>query len=441
MKNLQKYPKYKNSGVEWIGEIPENWEVRKLKYLIKEHSGNGFPINKQGITNESIPFLKVSDLNRDGIFIKESTNYVSEATIKAMKWNLIPINSIITAKIGEALRKNHRKITRIPSVIDNNCIALEPIGIDVKFNYYLHKIIDFDWFSNAGAVPSISVINYKNFKIAYPPKQEQEQIASYLDKKTAQIDKAIKQKENLIELLKERKHILINDTITKGLDKNVKLKDSGVEWIGEIPEHWEVRRLASLGTFLKGGGIKRDDLVETGLPAILYGDIYTKYNYHTANTENFISKETAQKSVKIFKNYILFTGSGETKEEIGKCIVYKGKSAYVGGDIIIFKQNKANSKFLSYALNNYSSIVQKMIMAKGEIIVHIYGSSLKKLKIVYPPRQEQEQIALYLDKKTVQIDKAINLQKDYIAKLKEYKTTLIDSVVTGKVRMCRWAKF
>lgn len=214
------------------------------------------------------------------------------------------------------------------------------------------------------------------------------------------------------------------------LEKYSSYKDSGVDWLGEIPEHWEVRRLASLGSFSKGGGISRDKLVENGLPAILYGDIYTKYNYQTVETKNFISMETSLKAIKIIENDILLTGSGETKEDIGKCIVFKGNEAFAGGDIIIFKQSESNSTFLSYSLNSSYSIMQKMIMAKGEIIVHIYGSALKELLLSLPPREEQTKIASFLDEKVAQIDEVISQKEKLIEFLKERKQIVINDAVT-----------
>ncbi len=214
------------------------------------------------------------------------------------------------------------------------------------------------------------------------------------------------------------------------LEKYLDYKDSGVDGFGQIPEEWEVRRLASLGRFSKGGGISRDKLAEDGLPAILYGDIYTKYDISTTKTKNFISKETALNAIKIIQNDILLTGSGETKEDIGKCIVFKGREAYAGGDIIIFKQNNFDSSFLSYSLNSSYSIMQKMIMAKGEIIVHIYGSALKELKITLPPKQEQIKIASFLDSKTEQLDKAIKQKEQLIELLKERRQILINDAVT-----------
>ena len=204
----------KDSGVEWIGQVPEHWEVVSVKRVIKEHSGNGFPIDLQG-NNGSIPFLKVSDFseNQDKYIFKWN-NSVTNKVIKQKKWNIVPKNSIVTAKIGEALRKNHRKILSIDSIIDNNCLGIEIKKADVLFGYYLHCALDFDLFTNPGAIPSLAMDKYRNQKIALPPFQEQQQITDYLDAQTAKIDQAIALKTAHIEKLKEYKSVLINDVVT-----------------------------------------------------------------------------------------------------------------------------------------------------------------------------------------------------------------------------------
>lgn len=204
----------KDSGVEWIGQVPEHWEVVSMKRVIKEHSGNGFPIDLQG-NNGSIPFLKVSDFseNQDKYIFKWN-NSVTNKVIKQKKWNIVPKNSIVTAKIGEALRKNHRKILSIDSIIDNNCLGIEIKKADVLFGYYLHCALDFDLFTNPGTIPSLAMDKYRNQKIALPPFQEQQQITDYLDKQTAKIDQAIALKTAHIEKLKEYKSVLINDVVT-----------------------------------------------------------------------------------------------------------------------------------------------------------------------------------------------------------------------------------
>ncbi|CBY85844.1 restriction endonuclease subunit S [Haemophilus influenzae] len=204
----------KDSGVEWIGQVPEHWEVVSMKRVVKEHSGNGFPIDLQG-NNGNIPFLKVSNFseNQDKYIFKWN-NSVTNKVIKQKKWNIVPKNSIVTAKIGEALRKNHRKILSIDSIIDNNCLGIEIKKADVLFGYYLHCALDFDLFTNPGTIPSLAMDKYRNQKIVLPPFQEQQEIADYLEQQTAKIDQAIALKTAHIEKLKEYKSVLINDVVT-----------------------------------------------------------------------------------------------------------------------------------------------------------------------------------------------------------------------------------
>lgn len=204
----------KDSGMKWIGQVPEHWEVVSMKRVVKEHSGNGFPIDLQG-NNGNIPFLKVSDFseNQDKYIFKWN-NSVTNKLIKQKKWNIVPKNSIVTAKIGEALRKNHRKILSIDSIIDNNCLGIEIKKADVLFGYYLHCALDFDLFTNPGAIPSLAMDKYRNQKIVLPPFQEQQEIADYLEQQIAKIDQAIALKTAHIEKLKEYKSVLINDVVT-----------------------------------------------------------------------------------------------------------------------------------------------------------------------------------------------------------------------------------
>jgi len=213
-------------------------------------------------------------------------------------------------------------------------------------------------------------------------------------------------------------------------------KDSGVEWLGEIPEGWEVKRLASIGKFSKGGGFSKSDLTETGFSAILYGDIYTKYEFKIKIPVRFISPQTAKKSIEIKKGDLLFTGSGETKEDIGKCVVldFEGE-VYAGGDVIVFKQYLNDNSFLSYYLNSQIVKDEKAKTAKGEIIVHTYGSKLKEIYVCLPSFYEQTAIAAFLDDKTAKIDRVIAQKQQMIDLLKERKQIIIQNAVTGKCSM------
>lgn len=213
-RGLDKTAPMKDSGVEWIGEVPEHWKIKRIKDIFQEKNGNGFPHDEQGNLQGYIPFYKVSDINGHDCFVYESKNYVSEETIKNYKWNLIPKNTIITAKIGEALKKNHRKIATTNCLIDNNCLGLFSSSMNIKFAYYLLKIIDFNRFTNTGAVPSVSTSDMRNFLISLPEFLEQQAIANYLDEKTAHIDRIIETINAQIEKLKELRKTLINDVVT-----------------------------------------------------------------------------------------------------------------------------------------------------------------------------------------------------------------------------------
>ena len=212
-KGLNPAAPMKNSGVEWLGDVPAHWEMKAIKRVVKEHAGNGFPIELQG-NNGDVPFLKVSDLNKGGKLLEDFANSVTRNIIYEMKWNIVPKFSLVTAKIGEALKKNHRKIISQDSIIDNNCIAFECLGINLDYHYYLSLIIDFDWFENGGTVPSLSVQKYKNQKICIPSLEEQAAIADYLDQETTKIDRLCETVNQTIGRLKEYRTALITQAVT-----------------------------------------------------------------------------------------------------------------------------------------------------------------------------------------------------------------------------------
>lgn len=425
MAKFKRYDSYKNSGVEWLGQIPSHWEMVRL--------GSKFIERKEKVSDKDFKPLSVT---KTGVVpqLDNAAKTDDGDNRKLVRKDDFVINSRSDRKGSSGLSKFEGSVSLIN-------IVLKPLDINLEYSNFMLKCNGFieEFYRNGhGIVADLWTTRFwdmKSIMLPIPPKDEQEKIASYLDEKIAKIDASISGKEKFIELLKEQKQIIINDAVTKGLNKNAKFKNSGVEWLGQIPSHWEVVRLGSLGIFSKGNGISRNELVADGIPAILYGDIYTKYNYQAIEIKNFISTETSLKAVKISENDILLTGSGETKDDIGKCVVFKGKEAFAGGDIIIFKQDKNNSTFLAYSLNSSYSIMQKTIMAKGEIIVHIYSSMLKELLLPLPPKSEQEKIVEYIENKISKIDKLLNLEQECIKSLKEYKASLIDSVVTGKVRV------
>lgn len=211
-KGLDKNVEMKDSGIEWIGEIPKHWEIDRVKYHFKIISGSGFPIEKQGKEAGDYPVCKASDIANANVILNSAANYLDKNQI--VGYNIVPKNSIIMPKIGEAMKKNNRAIVECDVLIDNNCQGLFPIFVDFKFAYYLFKIIDMNWFDNSGTIPSINNTRLVNSSMPYPPKKEQEQIVAYLDKKSTTIDEAIAAKQKQLEILEEYKKSLIYEYVT-----------------------------------------------------------------------------------------------------------------------------------------------------------------------------------------------------------------------------------
>ena len=431
MNRFPKYDKYKDSGVEWLGEIPEHWEVLSNKYLFK--------LKKNQVGKNSNKYTLLS-LTLNGIIKRDMVNPQGKFPAEFNTYQDVKKGDFIFCLFDVEETPRTLGLSEFDGMITGAYTVLQSFhGFDKKFLYYFYLNLDTDKRMKpiyTGLRNTISKDNFFSFKSFIPPKLEQTAISNFLDRKTSIIDHAICIKEKQIELLKERRQILIHKAVTRGLDPNVKMKDSGVEWIGEIPEHWEVKRLAAFGKFSKGGGFSKNDLKENGEPAIIYGDIYTQYDICIKNAVRFISEDTASKSVIIKKNYLLFTGSGETKEDIGKCVVYLNENiAYAGGDVILFKQSINDSIYLSYVLNTNGIKFENARSSKGEIIVHIYSSSLKNNYIPIPPIDEQETIVNYIELLSNKIRTTISFKENEIERLKEYKTTLIDSAVTGKIKL------
>ena len=205
----------KDSGIDWIGDIPEHWKVSKLKYLFKTVSGNGFNIDLQGEESGDYPFCKASDISIANKDLNKAQNYVTEQVARLNRYNIIPQGSIIFAKIGEAMKKNNRAICRCACCIDNNCQALIPLSvINDIYSYYLLKCVDMQWFDNAGTIPCISIRKLMNSSIVFPSLLEQKAIVTFLDKKCKEIEEVIADKQLQIETLESYKKSLIYEYVT-----------------------------------------------------------------------------------------------------------------------------------------------------------------------------------------------------------------------------------
>jgi type I restriction enzyme S subunit len=426
---MTKYQSYKSSGVEWIGEIPENWSTKRLSYSFGIKKGK-IPNNLvDEFSDDTLPYLSMDVLrgNIPNEFSDDSNVVVVEEGDLGILWD--------GSNSGEIIKINRNGIlsstVSLLSIIDKD--------LDKDFGYYLLKIYENHFRKNTigMGIPHVNGNYIRETKLIFPPFKVQRQIVQFLDEKTELIDKLISTKERKIILLKEQRISLINQVVTKGLNPYVKMKESGFDLVGDIPEGWNMYRVSNLGTFFKGSGIKKDEVKEEGIPCIRYGEIYTKYDRIVYKPNSFIDFETSLNSVEIKKGDLLFTGSGETLVDIGKSLLYYGEeNIFVGGDIIVMRIKTGISPvYLSYLMNTSFIQFQKSQLGRGEIIVHIYSKNIKEIRTPLPPIDEQNQIVEYLDLKTKEIDDMVSLELKKIDLLKEYRKSLISEVVTGKIKV------
>jgi type I restriction enzyme S subunit len=437
MSRYKRYERYKDSGVEWIGEIPEHWNNKKISWIFNIiGSGTTPSTSNLEYYDGDVPWVNTGDLN-DG-YLYETSKMITDLALKDYSTlKFYPIDTLLIAMYGATIGK--LSITKIIATTNQACCALaQPKNVNIKFIFY--------WFlanrnhiiamAYGGGQPNISQNLIKSLRINLPEKHEQNAIVNFLDQKTAVIDGLIADKEKLIELLQEKRQAIITEAVTKGLNPNVRLKDSGIEWIGEIPEHWGVSKI-KFTTYVKGRigwqGLRADEFIDEG-PYLVTG---TDFVDGLVNWDScyHISMERYNEAppIQLRENDLLITKDGT----IGKVAIVKNKPKYAILNSGIFVTRPKNSAYLTefmYWILN-SQVFNKFIqyMSLGSTIVHLYQQTFENFSFPITNLNEQKTIAHFLDRKVAEIDGLISDIKLQIQKLKEYRQSLISEAVTGKI--------
>jgi type I restriction enzyme, S subunit len=409
MVNMPTYEAYKDSGVEWLGEIPAHWQVKALKHIAFMKSGE--TISPDQLTEDGFPVFGGNGFRG---YTKTFTNegcFVLIGRQGALCGN-------VNYAEGQFFASEH-------------AIVVYPLN---KENYFWLgesiRLADLNRFSQSAAQPGIAVNVIKNVLFPYPPLPEQTAIADFLDRKTAQIDQAVAIKEQQISLLKERKQILIQNAVTRGLDPNVPMRDSGVKWIGEIPAHWILKRLK----YVLDERNERSKMGEEPLfmvsqthGLVVRSEFHEKAEVAQSNVDNKI----------VYKNDLVFN---KLKAHLG--VFFKSNIDFKGlvsPDYAVYQSNGLidDLKYLEHLFRHPAYIGQFIIRATGivEGLIRLYTGDLFQISIPVPPKQEQKAILDHIETQSAKIDQAIAIQQQQIDKLKEFKSTLINSAVTGKIRV------
>ena len=427
-----KETKMKNSGIEWIGEIPDDWESIRLKYI---YSTTKAKLPKQFYDDKNLtPYLSMDfirdSINTEPVYAKDG-DYCSEEDILIL-WD--------GSNAGEIVFNHPAGYAPSTTAILKK---LSTQSLPVYDKFYLKALEDdLRRNTNGMGIPHVNGSYLNNSLFLLPPKSTQQRIASYLDKKCSKIEETIQNQQQVIEKLKAYKQSLITEAVTgkvkiengKACGEYESYKDSGVEWIGKIPSEWEVKKLKYIAdSFSKGSGITKEEIVINGdTPCVRYGELYTKYDYHFTECQTRTNLGIIETPKYFSHGDVLFTCTGELVEEIGKSIAYLGnEKCLAGGDIIVLKHSQ-DPMFMGFALDSKYVQGQKSFGKTKLKVVHISSGEIARLLIVLPPKEEQKEIADYLDKKCTAIDTVIEQKQSLIEKLTEYKKSLIYECVTGK---------
>ena len=414
----------KPSGIEWIGDIPDDWEVKRVKNTGKLIGGSAFPDEYQGVKNEEIPFIKVKSLAEDPIS-RNGKDSISESIRSKLNAEKFIIGSVVFAKVGAALLLQRFRILEFESCIDNNMMGFIPLVIEPRFFKYVTVLFDFSYFVNPGTVPSINQEQIGNIKIPFPPLKTQQKIADYLGEKCGEIDATIAKQKESIEKLKAYKQSLISETVTKGLDKSAPLKPSGIEWIGDIPDDWEVRKLLSI---FKEHKDRNKNLEEQNLLSLSYGKIKRKdiNNNDGLLPASFETYNIVENGDIVFR----LTDLQNDKRSLRTGIVTQ-RGIITSAYVTIRPKIRLDSRFFHYLYHMYD--ICKVFYGMGDGVRQGMGfEDLKNIPTLIPPLKTQQKIADYLDSKCSQIDKYITEKQNIIQKLDAYKKSLIFECVTGK---------
>lgn len=428
---MERYNEYKDSGVQWLGEIPSHWGLRRTKYVWKETDCRSEFGSEQ--------LLSVSQY--DGVREAQSdSRSESLKGYKIVKQDELVIN-IMLAWLGGLGVSKHEGI-----VSPAYCVYKLQDAQNPRFLHYLYRtpmyLAEFARHST-GIVPSrwrMYTDDFGEVLTLLPPLEEQNAMVAYLDNATAKIDEAIAQQQKMIDLLNERKQIIINNAVTKGLNPDAPMKDSGVDWIGEIPEHWEIKKLKHVcQAFGRIGfrGYSTTDLVDEGEGCITLSPSNMRDGQMQYEKCTYLSWEKYEESpeIKIFNGDILFVKTGST---YGKSSLVDNLplEATINPQLLVFKNFTCNNRFLAHVLQTTTIKTQVEVSVIGGTIPTISQQKILNYVFPYPTEDEQEAIVAYIENKSTPINAAIKASERQISLLQERKQIIINDVVTGKVKVC-----
>lgn len=440
MSRYKAYCEYKDSGVEWLGNIPLNWNVVSIKRQALIFNGATPKSEVSDFWDGDISWITPADLGKDKTpYIKSGTRSITPEGYQSCGTTLVPSNSVILstrAPIGTL------GIAAQELCTNQGCKSLVTSkNLESKFLFYvlLSSTTQLNLLGRGTTFLELSADELGSYKTTFPPSTDQRVIAAFLDHETTKIDVLIEKQQRLIELLKEKRQAVISHAVTKGLNPNAPMKDSGVEWLGEVPAHWGVTKFHYEIDLLEGPGILANDFFDEGVPLLRIQnvkDFFVSDEYKTFLSPSKVDSKWNHFRVASGDLLISCSASTGLVSEVGENTA--GAIPYTGL-IRLRPQRKAITKdFIRYLVQSDLFFEQINLLQTGSTIQHFGPYHLHQMYITLPPANEQEEIAKVVKQHTNRLDDLIALGNNQIQLMQERRTALISAAVTGKIDVRDW---
>ncbi|MDD0973185.1 MULTISPECIES: restriction endonuclease subunit S [Pseudomonas] len=438
MSHYKPYPVYKDSGVEWLGQVPGHWAVSPLKYVVTFRSGGTPSKDKQEFWDGDIPWASAKDLKKEQL--EDTQDHLTELAVTSGAASLVPAGSVLVVVRGMILARIFPVAeAMVPMAINQDLKALHASSkLDGRFLAHLLRGLADESLcrlEEAGhGTKALRMEAWTSMQLTIPPSEEQCAILSHLDRETVRIDALVEKKARFIELLREKRQALITHAVTKGLDPNVKMKDSGVEWLGEVPEHWAVCKLSFRYSVELGKMLDEKKLTKTSLvPYLRNQDV----QWGAINIQNLPEMDIHPAEI---ERYTVMDGDLMVCEggDVGRAAIWRGESSVFGYQKALHRlrprlQNTDTAEFFFFSL---LTAKKRGVFEESDskaTIAHLPAEKFRQYRFAFPPKREQREIADHVRIESDSLDVLLTKTARSIALLKERRSALITAAVTGQI--------
>lgn len=435
MVKYQKYEEYKNSGVDWLGEIPKDWKAIKVKYIADTVSTGGTPKDLSSFTLEpEVCWFTPGDFH-DGQILRQANKYVTWKSVNTNDAKIYKENSVLVIGIGATLGKVAH--CSIPFSCNQQINVITPNNNISSFFLMYSLLVQNEQMSLSSNASTIGIMNQEKTKdilLALPSLKEQKTVTNFLDHETAQIDTLIEKQQILIQLLKEKRQAVISHAVTKGLNPDAPMKESGVEWLGGVPEHWEVMKGAFIGQLFGSESVPESQVVKEGTLPFIKVSTLSRNGFELQEPEWFVSARVAN-NYKTRTGYVVFPKRGAA--------IFTNKVNVVSEPSLI-DPNLMGWQIHDKALSKYIALLLKTRklddIADVSTVPQINNKHINPEKFPLPPVKEQQEILDFIDERLMTFNGLIEKAEQAIQLMQERRTALISAAVTGKIDVRGWVE-